>query len=280
MDNEIRPVEIKDLNKTQLIWLAVLLSFVVSIATGIVTVTLMQQAPTGVTQTINRVVQQTVEKVVPGYTPTTTQTVIVKEDDLVADAVSTARAITGTLLLKKDSSEPIDDVYALGGNSFLVGDATIDKSQSYYIKTTSGVYPASVTGVSPLGFSLLTAPDMPAAKKDSPKAVFANESEIKVGQTAVIVTLSAVRKGIIQSIQKGTGTQGVDWNEIILDPQVSQNLSGAVAVNLDGSILGLVVSEGDYGTAIIGADAITKFVANPAVPTTPVVSPPVPATTP
>ena len=47
-------MDIKDLNKSQLILLAILLSFITSIATGIVTVTLMQQAPSSVTVPINR----------------------------------------------------------------------------------------------------------------------------------------------------------------------------------------------------------------------------------
>src|SRR3989338_8004281 len=79
----------EQLNKTQLILLALLLSFVTSIATGIVTVTLMDQAPPGVTQTINKVVQTTVEKVIPGEQKTTTITkeIIVSEADLLVEAV-------------------------------------------------------------------------------------------------------------------------------------------------------------------------------------------------
>ena len=56
-------MDIKDLNKPQLIMLAILLSFITSIATGITTVTLMQQAPSSVTVPINRVIKQTVEKI-------------------------------------------------------------------------------------------------------------------------------------------------------------------------------------------------------------------------
>ena len=49
-------MDIKDLNKSQLILLAVfLLAFITSIATGITTVTLMQQAPTSITIPINKV---------------------------------------------------------------------------------------------------------------------------------------------------------------------------------------------------------------------------------
>ena len=81
-------MDIKDLNKTQLILLAVLLSFVTSIATGITTVTLMQQAPKSITTPINRVVQQTIEKIQQVEGKTVTQTVVVKEEDLVVDAIA------------------------------------------------------------------------------------------------------------------------------------------------------------------------------------------------
>ena len=58
-------MDVKELNKSQLILLAILLSFVVSIATGITTVTLMERAPNSVIVPINKVVRQTVEKIVP-----------------------------------------------------------------------------------------------------------------------------------------------------------------------------------------------------------------------
>ena len=56
-------MDIKDLNKKQLILLTLLITFVVSIATGIVTVSLMNQMPPKATQTITNVVQRTIEKV-------------------------------------------------------------------------------------------------------------------------------------------------------------------------------------------------------------------------
>lgn len=63
-------MDIKELNKTQLILLTLLITFVVSIATGIVTVTLMQQMPKAATQTINNVIQRTIEKVTTVQAPT------------------------------------------------------------------------------------------------------------------------------------------------------------------------------------------------------------------
>ncbi len=81
-------MDIKDLNKSQLILLAVLLSFITSIATGITTVTLMQQAPKSITVPVNRVVQQTVDKIEQVEGKTVTQTVVIKEEDLVVDAIA------------------------------------------------------------------------------------------------------------------------------------------------------------------------------------------------
>ncbi|MFA7191942.1 MAG: hypothetical protein WC089_01415 [Candidatus Paceibacterota bacterium] len=62
-------MDIKELNKTQLILLTLLITFVVSIATGIVTVTLMNQMPKSATQTINNVIQRTIEKVTTVQVP-------------------------------------------------------------------------------------------------------------------------------------------------------------------------------------------------------------------
>ncbi len=51
----------EDLNRTQLIMLVLLVSFITSLVTGIVTVSLVEQTPSPITQTINKVI----EKIVP-----------------------------------------------------------------------------------------------------------------------------------------------------------------------------------------------------------------------
>src|SRR3990167_873256 len=91
----IRVMHLDQLSKSQIVLLTLLVSFVTSIATGIVTVSLMDQAPPIVAQTVNRVVEHTVETVTPaksqaaGATVVTQEkTVVIKESDQVAAAVT------------------------------------------------------------------------------------------------------------------------------------------------------------------------------------------------
>jgi len=83
----------EDLTKTQFILLVLLVSFITSIGTGIITVSLLQDAPSTITQTVNRVVEKTIEKVVPSDNSanvkqvTVKETVVVKEEDLVVDSI-------------------------------------------------------------------------------------------------------------------------------------------------------------------------------------------------
>lgn len=103
-------MDIEHLNKSQLILLTLLITFVTSIATGIVTVSLMQQAPPAVAQTINRIVERTVEKVVPqekgqvaSAVVTREVTTIVKETDLIPNAV--AQVSPSVVRLYSDTQE-------------------------------------------------------------------------------------------------------------------------------------------------------------------------------
>ena len=87
-----------NLNTQQLVLLCLLVAFVTSIATGITVVSLMDQGQTPVTQTVNRIVERTIERVVEpeedneNKTVVTTperiiETVVVNQEDLTIDAV-------------------------------------------------------------------------------------------------------------------------------------------------------------------------------------------------
>ncbi len=272
MEEEIRPVEIRDLNKTQLIWLAVLLSFVISIATGIVTVTLMQQAPTGVTQTINRVVQQTIEKVTPDYTPGKTQTVVVKEDDLVVDAVSKIRENTGSLYAVDDGSY-VGSVFSLGSGTFVTSVGNIETGRAYIIKKDKVVYDIKKsTSSTELGIAILSASNAQGDEKKLSNVSIGKDSDVKPGQTLVIASSDSVQKGVVQSIKEENVKSGdkivFSWNVINIGVPLYQLPLGPV-VNLDGDLVGFLV-ENSKGSEIVGIDAVEKFITNPVVLPTPV----------
>lgn len=85
-------MDLERLNKSQIVLLTLLISFVTSLATGIVAVALMEQAPPAITQTVNRVVERTIERVssqaaaAASVTQTPAPTVI-REGDLMAKAI-------------------------------------------------------------------------------------------------------------------------------------------------------------------------------------------------
>jgi serine protease Do len=93
----------ENLTKTQFIFLVILVSFVTALFTGIVTVTLMSQAPPPITQTINRVI----EKVAPGLAnmAETTQTAfnaVANQEDLVVNAVQKVSSAVVSVIATKD----------------------------------------------------------------------------------------------------------------------------------------------------------------------------------
>lgn len=137
-------MDIKDLNKPQLILLALLLSFVTSIATGITTVTLMQQAPASVTMPINRIIRQTVEKIVPAETLDKAPALSKDEKKLLED-LKAIKPLTVSLFLKGAKEDGSEDKI-LGTGLFLGNDKVVIASliaepkegETYAVKSVLG----------------------------------------------------------------------------------------------------------------------------------------------
>lgn len=168
----------EELNKTQLILLAIFLSFITSLATGIVTVTLLEQAPVGVTQTINRVVEKTVERVVPGENKVTTtiKQIIVPAEDPIANAVAKARDSFVRIELSVPNSDGTSDepsivnltgVY-IGKDGYVLGPGILNEYNSMSISVvgrTGDKSKVAIVGNNSNGYSILKMD--PADKKIS-----------------------------------------------------------------------------------------------------------------
>lgn len=233
-------MDIKELNKTQLILLAVLLSFVVSIATGITTVTLMQQAPLSVTTPINRVVQQTIEKIQQVEGKTVTQTVVVKEEDLVVDAIAKNQAALFAITKEVQNPDFTTTEVSAGRGFGITADGTVvadaalvpDK-ETYYVKNDSGKFKADFVATDKAGFSLIKigAPVNGTDKLAFSVPTFGDLTKMKVGQQIILLG-GTVATSTYQGLNGGKG----------LDLNVSKGNAGGLVLDLDGDALGIALS--------------------------------------
>jgi S1-C subfamily serine protease len=245
-------MDVKELNKSQLIMLALLLSFVTSIATGITTVTLMQQAPSSVTIPINRIVRQTIEKIVPGESTNTVQTVVIKEEDLVVDAIAKNKSALFTVT--KESTDDAGKTIEIGEGRGLVisqdGYVAVDAGLVsdkgvYYLKNDSGKFKADFVSTDKAGFSLLKigAPLDEKNKLAYTVPSFGDLNKMKVGQK-IIVLGSSISSFIFDgsSDLKLGGTK---------------SSAGVPVLDLDGNVLGLALSgDNSFVSISIIADSL------------------------
>lgn len=259
-------MDIKDLNKSQLILLAVLLSFITSIATGITTVTLMQQAPASFTAPVNRVIQQTVEKIQQVEGKTTVQTIVVKEEDLVVDAIAKNQSALFTIT-KETQDLDLKTIEVGAGHGFtvskdgiIVTDATLVPDKGvYYVKNDSGKFKADFVSTDKEKFSFLK---IGAPLDEKNKLVFTvpsfgDLSKMKIGQQ-VLVLGSTVSSSIFV---------GLNTNKN-MDLNVTRSSAGGMVLNLDGEALGIALNSETLSFASIKAisDALTSVTTNVTAP--------------
>lgn len=242
-------MDIKDLNKSQLILLMVLLSFITSIATGITTVTLMQQAPESVTVPVNRVIRQTVEKIqqVEGKP----QTIVVKEEDLIVDAIEKNKSAVFTITRGENFTEvPAGRGFAVSKEGIVVADASMVASEgTYYAENTSGKFRAHFISKNSAGFSFLKigAPVNSTDKISFTVPGAGDVEKMKVGQKIIIL---------------GKKISTLLFEDKDLSILVNMDNAGALVLNLDGQALGiaLVNETADFASIQSVNDALASVV--------------------
>lgn len=243
-------MDIEQLNKSQIILLVLLVSFVTSIATGIVTVSLMEQAPPALTQTVNRVVERTVEKVVPasqtGAAVTTETTVVVKEADLIVESV---KKISPSLVkLHTKSAEPgflgLGVVISSEGD-IVTDSATVGDIKNIIVELSQGsrVNAVFVSRDDVSGTSIFKAESTTsdAVTVQFTPALLALDTP-PLGQTIVVLSGKSIPR-----IADGLVTAHIPQSEgkkPVIDTNVSADfvMGGSPLVNTDGSLVGVSTS--------------------------------------
>ncbi len=251
----------EELNKNQIVLLVLLVSFVTSIATGIVTVTLMDQAPPAVTQTINRIVERTVEKIVPGQAPPPVikeVPVIVTEEELIVKVINSA--MPGTVRIVGGATDKdknfLTSGFFVASNGVLVAD-----SAAILAATSTTNYQAILTGgqtvplarlastpTPPTGAALSPSPDLiffrltdPASSEGKWSALTLAKTPISIGQTVVALGFSNrpdinVSVGIVSSFL----STGASSTPLIMTNAASAENQGGPLMNIKGEVVGLI----------------------------------------
>lgn len=240
-------MELERLSKSQVVLLTLLVSFVTSIATGIVTVSLMEDAPPTITQTVNRIVERTVETVSPSQ-PAAAVTTIEKEV-LVGESEQFARAIERVApsvvrLYAPGKDESGNDVRMFVGHAVVVNregallaDAGTPEGALTALRSDSIEVPVN-TAARPEGSPLmrLQASPPPELNLTWEPAVFSQE---KVRLAAPMVAIGG-RTGtrVAQGIVTGFGGPEKDGAPSYVETDIASDTiaAGSPLIGIDGSV--------------------------------------------
>ncbi|MES2006962.1 MAG: trypsin-like peptidase domain-containing protein [Patescibacteria group bacterium] len=248
-------MDLEQLTKHQIILLTLLVSFVTSIATGIVTVSLMDQAPPGITRVVNQIVEHTIEKVVPATQgaaaiTTTEKTVVVKDDDLTAQSIGSVQkaiiritAVGGKDLVARGvitsaQGTALTDAAALAGSKAESFEAILASGERVPVTkvTTSTTSPIAILTLG-IGTSTGFAP-----------ATLGSGSNLRLGQSIIRiggVGSDTVGNGVIASLPRAE-----DGSQKEIQASVSAITPGSIIITLFGEVIGL--STGD--SSLTGSD--------------------------
>lgn len=242
----------EDLSKHQLILVALLVSFVTSLATGIFTVSLMSQAPQGVVQTIN----QAVEKLVTPQKASVNASPTINPEEKVTNAVSKV----SKSIVKFHGSDS-KTIVGLGLVISKEGIVIVDKSTLAQIIGFQAVFangvelPMTIIQSQTNGDIVFLTPSLSASTTFNPIS-FGNSS--KLGQT--VLTLSGLSSPVLsQGIISRTLLDNINPDgsqPAIIDTNISKPdmTLGSPLFNVEGEVIGISTQ-----TVSRGSDAASFY---------------------
>jgi len=253
------------LTKAQIVLLTLFVSFVASMATGIVVVTLMQQAPGPITQTITNVVERTIEKIAPSQIQPEkpAKTVIIKDEDLMVTAID--RNIKSIVAFK--SVPQGGEAHSAGVGVIVSADGLVitDKGnfgEGVLTTTIDGVQYAlqvlSHENTNTLGIGRLT----PVSATTTPAFIpvtFGNANVLKLGQTAIIIggrDGRTIATGLLSNLDthtvldKDTKVESNVVDNIGISTRLAGTSNGAPIITLGGEVVGFLSIDENAGVQL------------------------------
>jgi len=256
-------MDIEKLNRTQIVLLTLLTSFVTSIATGIVTVTLMDQAPPVVTNTIHKVVEKTIETVVPDKNTAMVsgkkEIVIIKEQNLIADVVNE----NSETIVRINKTTEQGNVFAGFGifvdkSGIIVTDSWNILADNFYSivldEKQFNLEPIAVNSDKGVTYLKIIETDDKIFKTLFKEAKIADVNSVKLGQSIIafggleadeIMTgiISGLVKDEITSENNSTTTEDVVATKVIssIKTNIAETgiIGGTPILNLSGEVVGI-----------------------------------------
>lgn len=243
-----------NLNIQQIVLLCILVSFVTAISTGITVVSLMQQSPEPVTQTINRVIEKTVETVTQqpvqdikdfiSQKPTPSKevvTVVVNQEDQSINAVSKNENSVARIMLNTRGEEFVTLGIVMNSAGDIVADKRMVDRRTTYAAYIGGrkFLVKYVSGSETVDFVTLRIQG--ENPNDFVPASLGDSNSLKLAQS--VISLSGAKQTSVAVGEIESFSKNAEGNLIAIDTSVnSQNvLNGSVLLNLQGSVIAIKV---------------------------------------
>lgn len=242
----------ENLTRTQIILLVLLVSFVTSLATGIVTVTLVNQAPQPITNTIGKVIEKTIERVIPGESqPASVQppVVISPEETIVKIVQNVSPAVVSVVASK--------DIPVSSGSGFFVSKDGLIVTNKHVVEDIEAEYTIIMNDGRKLNVTVLARDpfqDIAILKAEGEKFNFislGDSDTLRIGQSVIAIGnalgefQNTVSTGIISGLHRNvTASGGLSGTEelqelIQTDAAINKGNSGGPLLNLSGNVIGI-----------------------------------------
>lgn len=248
-------MDLEKLNKSQIVLLTLLVSFVTSIATGIVTVALMEQAPPAITQTVNRIVERTVEKVSPDSmtaSAASTETVVIRESELLSNAISKVSPSVVRLFMPGRDEAGNNAQLFIGlaivadANGVLIADAGTPEGTLTALRSDGVSVPVNVLA-RPSGSNLIRLQAATTNEKNEKidwRPIGFAKRDATLGSSVVTIggrTAIKIGKGVII----GTSAYGNDNPSGIIETDIPTDsfAAGSPLIDADGAVIGIATRE-------------------------------------